>query len=88
MVVSVSPEKFMVRPEPFYDPLIESELTFMKLELNSNDFDALLRLIERRDELAAYLNPTDAREQVRLMSALEALGEALLEVESENDLEG
>ncbi|WP_248747861.1 hypothetical protein [Pseudomonas sp. MWU12-2037] len=56
----------------------------MNLVLNSNDFDALLRLIERRDELAVYLNPTDAREQVRLMSALEALGEAMLKERSNN----
>lgn len=47
--------------------------------MNSNDRDALLRLAQRADEVAAWASPSDPWERSRIESALEQLAEDLRE---------
>lgn len=47
--------------------------------MNRNDLDALLRLAQRAEEVAAWASPKDPWERSRLESALEQLAEQLQE---------
>ena len=49
------------------------------MQLNTNDRDALLRLCQRATEVAAWAEPRDPWERSRIESALQELGEELLQ---------